>query len=166
MTTNTRFNYVSSKATKLRKLVTWATDVEIQNRKFCQETRDSSFCIIPLYVNFDDRRWRWQWKRLTKMKRWHAVKANFMVFQGCSMDKHVGKSGWVVVTAMVMMVQAKDDLHTTVKGWFEDSRPNVEVRNEKMEERDLWLQLKMWLVRARVAQRWWWEAITQLWPYM
>ena len=51
-----------------------------------------------------------------KSQRWHAAKANFMVLQGCSMAEHVGKSGWVVVTAMVMMVQAKDDLHTTVKG--------------------------------------------------
>ena len=46
MTTNTRFNYLSSKTMKLWKLITWATDVEIWNRKHYHEARNHMHCLV------------------------------------------------------------------------------------------------------------------------
>ena len=48
-TNNTWIIYISSNTTKLRKFVTWATDVKIENRKYRHKARDSGFCNLPLY---------------------------------------------------------------------------------------------------------------------
>ena len=45
------------KATKLRKPVSWDTNVEIQNHEYHHEARDSSSHILPLYVA--DSGWWW-----------------------------------------------------------------------------------------------------------
>ena len=47
-TKNIWFIYVSSKATKLRKFISWATDVEIRQRKYHYEACNSGFCISLL----------------------------------------------------------------------------------------------------------------------
>ena len=57
LTTNYAWNdYVSSKATKLRKLVTGATNVETHIQKYHYKARNSSYVIIPLHV--DSNGWR------------------------------------------------------------------------------------------------------------
>ena len=53
-------NYVSSKATKFRKLITWATDIKIQIRKNRYKAHNSDFDILPLYV-LDSGWQRWWW---------------------------------------------------------------------------------------------------------
>ena len=56
-----------SKATKLQKLVTRATDVEIQNREYPHEARDNGYHFIPLHAPFNGRWWRrWRLTILTK----------------------------------------------------------------------------------------------------
>ena len=57
-------NYDSSKATKFRKLVTWATDLEIQIRKYRYESRNSSFEMLPLHAPFNNRQ---QWQRQIRL---------------------------------------------------------------------------------------------------
>ena len=49
MTNNTWIIYISSHTTKLRKFVTWATDVGIENHKYRHKAHDSGFCNLPFY---------------------------------------------------------------------------------------------------------------------
>ena len=86
MTFNTCNNYVLSKAIKLRKLVTWATDVEIWKWKYRYEAYNRGFEVLPLYVT----RWlevevtmdeaQGQRKSLSKL----SVKAYLRSNDGCS----------------------------------------------------------------------------------
>ena len=46
----TRFKLVLSKMTKFWKLITWATNVKIRQRKHYYEARNSGFHVSPLYV--------------------------------------------------------------------------------------------------------------------
>ena len=45
------------KVTKLRMLVSWATDIEIQNREYRHEARDSNYHISTLYVTNNGQWW-------------------------------------------------------------------------------------------------------------
>ena len=49
MTDYTRFNYILSKVTKLRKFVTEATNLETM-QKYCDEARDGKYTVARLHA--------------------------------------------------------------------------------------------------------------------
>ena len=49
-------NYILSKATKLRKLITGSTNLETCMRKYRGETRDGSYVVTPLHAPYNGQR--------------------------------------------------------------------------------------------------------------
>ena len=63
--------------TKLRKLVTRVTNLEIRMQKYRGETRDDGYALTLLYAPIDDRKWQWS---LNKLAIWELSKSFFL---GC-----------------------------------------------------------------------------------
>ena len=79
LTTNDAWiNYYTTKAIKLWKLVTWATDLKIRKRKYHYEAHNNNYSILPLNVsNNGQRRWWLRevsvYKTILALKKWCLV---------------------------------------------------------------------------------------------
>ena len=90
-----RNNYVSLKAIKFWKLITWIMNLKTRMQKYRGKIHDGGYATTPLYASSNDQKWRW-WLKVS----WPSEKQG-----NCFSLSKVGRKnsrGWSNISALTI----------------------------------------------------------------